>query len=397
MTELLSLPLHAYVVLDNLFDDNLIDEGTYLVIMARMPHGEASALFDGLETYEQRREDARLSPIDAKRAFGARLNALADAVIAGLPAEEQSAVASLRLKWLCSQALNLGWFFAITSYEDQTTGGALEPFLNQTRLHPDGRPFRKVFHRLHGREFMSRKVAELRESTQFASEARRILSAADLYRQPADADLLSRWRQRIDEERDIARRVNDRVFWRGRDPLAHFTLTPKQIAARRRVVKRALRTALRVLPAPEISKFARGETIRIEGGTLDLLIERSGSLAGIGPHQLDITVAERGGKRLADLCLYIDGTPALDQLTGLALAMAAGEEQEILRDANLIRVYPAGEQHPLLVGRKRGRVRAIRDVDNVVRLRDEYVERTKFRWARELVRFAGVAHLELAA
>lgn len=395
--ELLSLPLHAYVVLDNLYDDNLIDEGTYLAVMARMPHAEASGLFDGLENYDARKSDHRTKNVPAKREFSARLTAIADVVIAGLGADEQRAIAALRVSWLMRQATSLAWFFAITSFEDQTTGGALESWLPKPRLHPDGRPYRKVWARIHAPEFMRTKIAAERESEQFAAEVRRIMPVAPV--EAVDTDLIDRWRQRIEEERRIAREANDRLFWRGRgiDPLARFIMSPKQIAARRRVIKRAFRTAVRVLPAADVSKFARGDSIRLEGQKLDLIVERSGSLAGIGAHQLDITLAERGGKRLADLCLYIDNTPALDQLTGLALAMAAGDEHDLVRDANVIRVYPAGEAHPLLLGRTMARVAAVRDADPVIVIKDQYVERTKSRWARELWRFAGTERLEIAA
>ncbi len=395
--ELLSLPLHAYVVLDALYDDKLIDEGTYLVIMARMTHGESAFLFDGLETYELRRADTRMASVPGKREFGARLNAMADAAIASFGDDERRSIAALRVRWLRRQASDLAWFFAITSFEDQTTGGALEPWLPKVRLHRDGRPFRKVWAKLHSPEFMRQKVVAERESSDFAADAARIMK--DAPDGPVDEDLIARWRQRIEEERRIARDANERAFWlvRGMDPLAAFRLSPRQIAKQRRVIKRAVKTALRVLPATDVSRFVKGDSIRLEGHALDLIVERGGSLAGIGAHQLEITLAERGGKRLADLCLYIDETPALDQLTGLALAMAAGDEHDVVRDANVIRVYPAGEQHPLLLGRTRARVAAIRDADPVIDFKNRYVERTKPRWARELIRFASVERLEFAA
>lgn len=396
MIELLSLPLHAYVVLDTLYDDNLIDEGTYLTVMARMPHAEASALFDEMETYEQRSAHSKTGKLAGKREFGKELTARADAVIAGLAADERHAIAELRRKWLSRHCMSLAWFFAISSFEDQTTGGCLEPYLREVRIHPNGRPFRKVWRLIHSPEFIRDKVAGEHESTAFAADAKRIL--AEPAAASVDTDLVDRWRQRIEEERGIARDENWRLFMRRHgDPMAPYVLTPKALEKRRRVLKRAFRTAVRVLSPADVSKFARGDSIRLEGQCLDLIIERGGSLAGIGAHQLGISVAARGGGRLADLCLYIDKTPALDQLTGLALAMAAGEDEQIVRDANVIRVYPAGENHPLLMGRKRAQVAATRATDPATRIKDSYIERTTPRWARELVRFAGAERLEIAA
>ena len=77
--------------------------------------------------------------------------------------------------------------------------------------------------------------------------------------------------------------------------------------------------------------------------------------------------------------------------------MAAGDEHDLVRDANVIRVYPAGENHPLLMGRKRAQVAATRATDPATRIKDSYIERTTPRWARELVRFAGAERLEIAA
>lgn len=49
------------------------------------------------------------------------------------------------------------------------------------------------------------------------------------------------------------------------------------------------------------------------------------------------------------------------------------------------------------LGRTMARVAAVRDADPVIVIKDQYVERTKSRWARELWRFAGTERLEIAA
>jgi hypothetical protein len=64
-------------------------------------------------------------------------------------------------------------------------------------------------------------------------------------------------------------------------------------------------------------------------------------------------VLDKERTKLADLCFFIENTPAIDQLTGIALAVRAGEERDILDTANLTKVAPAGVGHELLGSRSR--------------------------------------------
>ena len=104
----------------------------------------------------------------------------------------------------------------------------------------------------------------------------------------------------------------------------------------------------------------------------------------IGHMGLHVTAAcPTTGVRLADLCVYHENTPALDQLTALSLAMQAGEEDEILKTANLSRVTDAGRAHPLILERGIAE-RRVRRYDEVREKNEAYWLETKQMWTDTL-------------
>ena len=93
-----------------------------------------------------------------------------------------------------------------------------------------------------------------------------------------------------------------------------------------------------------------------------------------------LTAVDPNSKRkLANMCLYHDKTPALDQLTAIALAVSAGEEAEIMQTANLSRVTAAGRAHPLVQQRGHGEARW-RPRDDVARKNEAYWQDTRDVW-----------------
>jgi hypothetical protein len=76
------------------------------------------------------------------------------------------------------------------------------------------------------------------------------------------------------------------------------------------------------------------------------------ALAAIGHSAIALEALAPNGETLADLCFYVDETPAIDQLTAVALHVAAGEEQDIVSAANLITTSPAATGHPIFVQKR---------------------------------------------
>ncbi len=119
----------------------------------------------------------------------------------------------------------------------------------------------------------------------------------------------------------------------------------------RKVAKRAAIFAAGLLGASTVSAFAAGQPVHIEGSNMVFEVKKRGTIHRVGHGSLDFAVLDKDRTKLADLCFFIEGTPAIDQLTGLALAVRAGEETEILDTANVIKVAPAGVGHELLGAR----------------------------------------------
>ena len=121
----------------------------------------------------------------------------------------------------------------------------------------------------------------------------------------------------------------------------------------RKVTKRAAVFAAGLLGASTVSAFASGQPVHIEGQHMVFEVKKRGALHRVGHAALELSVLDKGRTKLADLCFFIEGTPALDQLTGLALAVRAGEEKDILDTANVTKVAPAGVGHELLGARSK--------------------------------------------
>ena len=116
----------------------------------------------------------------------------------------------------------------------------------------------------------------------------------------------------------------------------------------RKVAKRAAIFAAGLLGASTVSAFAAGNPVHIEGERMIFEAQRRGTIHRCGHSALYLSLLDKSRAKLADLCFFIEGTPALDQLTGLALAVRAGEEDDILATANITKVAPAGVGHELL-------------------------------------------------
>lgn len=125
-----------------------------------------------------------------------------------------------------------------------------------------------------------------------------------------------------------------------------------------KVVRRAAVMAAALLGASTVSAFARGQAVTLPGKECALVVTKASRLHAVGHGGLSVTATTLDGKPMADLCVYFGDTPALDQLTAFALFAAAGEEFEVLKQGNLIRVHADGVGHPLIEARAAQRLEA---------------------------------------
>lgn len=337
---------HSYVgALSALRDDHCLDAGTVLALwLWGEPH---EPLLDGIGAYEDRRNNPRWNNVNQRWRIGVDLMARADALMEGRSIAERGAIAHASAKWLCAEVESLAAIIAGWAIEDAIWGGALESYRRPQLTDQRGRPHRKIMTRLHWRPFVAEYVAARGDDMRYLRPAavhveRRVNSV------PEDAVVPSLQAEMSDMEECFAaalrRAIGLIVSDRGERPSVR--------RERQKVIKRSSVSAAALLGSETVSQFARGQEVRFRGREADILVELGGSLAGKGAHQLGVMLAEPGGRRVASLCVYVPETPALDQLVALGLAVAAGEELEILQDANVVRVVPGMEAHPLLAGKK---------------------------------------------
>ena len=234
----------------------------------------------------------------------------------------------------------------------------------------------KQARRLHGRSWIGRYVKTNDDARRLRGMGERLVArAAPIPREivAEGADLLV---EQLKAQHEGYRQTNARAI------AAHFAREagPRDRRSKQRhraTIKRAASTAVAIIGETIVSDFAAGRSIVLPGETLSLEIARLGSSASLGHGTLTISAVDRRtGRRLADLCVYHQNTPALDQLTALALGMQAGEEDEIIKTANLSRVTELGLEHPLIAERGRDKTEA------PWRPRNEQQEKNEAYWIR---------------
>ena len=142
----------------------------------------------------------------------------------------------------------------------------------------------------------------------------------------------------------------ERIFWRNAIP-ADPRATPKADPKRRKILKRASAIASSVLGVAVVNALARGEKIKVDGPTLSIEMKKRGMLSDVGHGGLSVSLVDHSGVLLADLCIYQDSIPVIDQAVGFALMVQSGLEKEFVDEANIIRTTPSGEANPMVVER----------------------------------------------
>ena len=152
---------------------------------------------------------------------------------------------------------------------------------------------------------------------------------------------------------DIARRDADaRTLVQARRDAAEAPGRPAKATGGRRAAKLARRALARsygllagLAGRPRASAWLAGDTVTVEGNRFDFRL-RVRDPNAVGHGALDVSVTDKHGILLAQLCVYVPETPALDQVAALVLHVISGEEDEILRKANVIISTEAAHADP---------------------------------------------------
>lgn len=271
--------------------------------------------------------------------------------------------------------------FASWNFEDETKGGCLKPFKMplEKRSHVDGELTPRMQRQLHAPAAIRRYVrlydGELNPHRRTLAANMRRLPWPD---GPHEADMLEAY---YHEVRERWSRTNQAAITQiyGKKP------DKKLIRRRRKTIRKSTAAAASVLGDNEVGKFIRGQAVRIKGESIVFSVSKSWTgLAGEGHGGIRVDLENFSGERLANLCLYFDGMPALDQLAAVALHVEAGNETHLLDTGNVGALTEAGVAHPALGKRANPRGLDLRDpyllVNRAQRTfearRDAYILRT---------------------
>lgn len=388
-------PQTEYVI-DSALEHDELDAGSHVALKLYAPRTNLMRIVDD-EDYVFDGHDSMRTRLNRCEA----LANLADDILYQLPIHDRAPIAVAGWKAAHARIRSLAWHYAICAHQDAITGGCMVAWKRPTggpesrRMH-DYRLTAKQSRRLASLSWIKRYVRSEQETADLVRVGRRVrarLSGVDMAAHADAAEQITRRLQAQHEgyrrynERQIARMSTTSQLSRAITALGHR----KVIRSQRAIIKRATVLAAGVLGAANLSAFAAGRPIELTGETLILEVARLSSAAAMGHGQLAMVAIDPISKRrLADLCVYHDRTPALDSVTALALAMQSGEESEIIRTANLSRVTDLGLQHPLIAEKgKQQMTRPHPPHDDRRAANEAYWRRTQHLWTEAV----GVAAL----
>lgn len=397
------IPPDILYILDCCAEDDTIDAGASVALKL---YGVRRTI---TEIIENTPVDLR-GPFPWRQTIGGRLTAYAETLIAELPSARRGELAAIALIHLNHIRIATARYLASAAISDIIEGGWSQPYHRPPRgWGPDReRPYLKAQRQLASAHWIRRYVKRDDEANRIRRFAADILDRirelppdgirGDIssFRSEFDAVAL-RQRQRhvvfstamgLGFDFDAAARFHEgKSTDQALQELARRA--QKVLKGRRRVIKRAAKTAVSVVGTDAVSAFARGERVVIMGETAGFSVRPSGALCREGHAALNIEVLAPTREVLGELCFYIEGTPALDQLTAIGLHCAAGVEQEIIDIANVTNVTAAGVGHPLLANKSTPRIGEVRDII-IDAATNETVER---RTPHEIVEMRNVAYL----
>lgn len=133
----------------------------------------------------------------------------------------------------------------------------------------------------------------------------------------------------------------------------HEVKKPKIQKKARRSIIRSAGLASTVVGPEQTSAFVRGELVEIRGDEVTFAVARRQSLSKNGHGAISVDLNSLEGKRLASLCVYFDGMPALDQLAAIKMHVDSGDEKSILSNGNLFSITENGMNHPVVLAHKK--------------------------------------------
>ena len=275
------------------------------------------------------------------------LDAYALELVADLPRHEQTAFAAVGMRWEPLHILRIAEYLIHFNFEDETSGGAGKDYLRYPRHDRNYDPTPGARRRLYApsaiRRYAKREDQDIPHSRLLAAGLKRLPAPM-----PADADLINELAQ---EQREaykatyLAARAKFEAEQKARWTKLHGD------AFDRRAVQRATRFCSNLIGVDKVSAFARGQAVALQGQGIIIEVARNRSIGTMGHGALDVRLCADDGTRLANICVYFDKTPAIDQLAAIAMHVGAGDDAAVIETGNLFNITKAGTNHPVVLAR----------------------------------------------
>lgn len=361
-------------LMDGALDCSEINSFVYAIMMLWGEQKRIDKIWE-----ESRPHKGRGWLLGGRRARCLALSAYAHEIAADMPVADRRALFAFDLANERKTINDYADFYARSNFEDQTVGGAMQPFRNGSQIR-----MRRVW--IDGTPVDLPTKGILRHLCAPRAIARHVkINLNDIvhYRDLTDAMRKLPWPSSAEEGRDVlgwmdeqrvqaagrTAAVMERVMADHRALVASVKPAPRRGPTRdvRKRIIRAASMATTFLGASAVSAFAAGAPVEIRGETV--LLEATGRPSNMGHGSLDVRVKSLEGRRLANLCVFFDKTPAIDQLVALKLHFDAGEEKAVLDKGNLFNITPEGAAHPIVLAHHKP---AARQRNATQELQDEY-------------------------
>lgn len=368
------LPHETEYFLDGACENLDMDHGARMVLIVFGDRKRIDDILEGREkwdgwaqedgAYDRVETSARFARFKAKRlAKCDQLTAYADELLAQLGPVHQVGAQTTAVQGLLTRLRANADHYSDCAMTNSLEGGNLANFSDRKysfyeHERRDRRPTKRLKRILYSPAFVKRYVA-MREESGYMRRLWHTLArrgAPACTKNEIEAALTvfdaayEQHRARVDAAQRRALEAFSAEIRAAKDPAKRRA--PYRIVKQERMVaKRAALFAAGLLGASTVSAFAAGHPVHIEGERMVFEAQRRGTIHRSGHAALHLSVLDKSRTKLAELCFFIDGTPAIDQLAGIALAVKAGEEQDILSTANITKVAPAGVGHELLGAR----------------------------------------------
>lgn len=352
MIQLRALTDYAQYFLDGAMEYHEIDNTTYLALRLYGDRDEVEAIVGDPQFGEA---EAR-RPLRFRLMKCDRLAEATDRLLTELPPQTAGGLVVRGITELPYRIKELAEVLSNWCIVDETTGGDMEPFRKVVRLTRAGQPTPRVRRRLYAPGHISHYVRKREEHWsklrgQFWRNQRRSLAVGTHNMVDTFAEIQAGFEaQRLAE-------MNRSYAKMTRKPLTEDQLE---------VLRRAVVTAASIVGYEAIRQFAAGKPLVLKGRDVHLAVERQGSMIKAGHGALSIKVTDPSGALMARLCLFFRDTPALDQVTAMALHVEAGIEDELIQAANLMETTDLGRTYPAIANRHK--VKAEEQVEEIDRL-----------------------------